>query len=452
MSKLKLSPNLFLEVAELENFRRLIVDEGYKAVFKSMVKNFGITRDSNVNAFEVTATDEENVISIAPGTAWTKDFDRIISREAVTLQAIQSETKTWVILSRAVTNYESGTVSVTTDGTLTGVGTEFTKVLRGGDNFPNAVKFIDSTKNILNYEVINVVSDTSAVIAAPAAAESGIRYGVVGAFTPGFVPSTANELIYEYDSFVVRMIQSETQPEVEEGREFIIAQLNWDSSDMAIVDMRNSCTFNAEPVEEITAAATNIVSVLDVERFGNMLRIGVENGYTVTSFEIRSSALQFRILGGHNNVLGTVSGDTGTIPSYTFAGWTLFNRATGKGVRIVDNANTTLTLASWSGDISLGEGDDFVIVPSVSEIEYQMVASGATTWGGVRSTARFLVTDAAVNIFVPLNAGQTSLTMRFRDVSGQSATAFKAFPQATYQDRIASSQKTLINSVLIVNL
>lgn len=151
-------------------------------------------------------------------------------------------------------NYEPGTVSVATDGTLTGVGTEFTKVLRGGDNFPNAVKFIDSTKNILNYEVINVVSDTSAVIAAPAAAESGIRYGVVGAFTPGFVPSTANELIYEYDSFAVRMIQSETQPEVEEGREFIIAQLNWDSGDMAIVDMRNSCTFNAEPVEEITAA------------------------------------------------------------------------------------------------------------------------------------------------------------------------------------------------------
>ena len=452
MSKLKLSPNLFLEVAELENFRRLIVDEGYKAVFKSMVKNFGIARDSNVNAFEVTATGEENVISIAPGTAWDKDFNRIINLEVVTAQAIQSDTRTWVVLSRAVNNYEPGTVSVATDGTLTGVGTEFTKALRGGDNFPNAVKFIDSTKNILNYEVINVVSDTSAVIAAPAAAESGIRYGVVGAFTPGFVPSTANELIYEYDSFAVRMIQSETQPEVEEGREFIIAQLNWDSSDMAIVDMRNSCTFNAEPVEEITAAATNIVSVLDVERFGNMLRIGVENGYTVTSFEIRSSALQFRILGGHNNVLGTVSGDTGTIPSFTFAGWTLFNRATGKGVRIVDNANTTLTLASWSGDISLGEGDDFVIVPSVSEIEYQMVASGATTWGGVRSTARFPVTDAAVNIFVPLNAGQTSLTMRFRDVSGQSATAFKAFPQATYQDRIASSQKTLINSVLTVNL
>lgn len=54
MSKLKLSPNLFLEVAELENFRRLMVDEGYKAVFKSMVKNFGNRRDYDNNAFEIT--------------------------------------------------------------------------------------------------------------------------------------------------------------------------------------------------------------------------------------------------------------------------------------------------------------------------------------------------------------------------------------------------------------
>lgn len=51
MSKLKLSPNLFLEVAELENFRRLMVDEGYKAVFKSMVKNFGIARDYDQQRF-----------------------------------------------------------------------------------------------------------------------------------------------------------------------------------------------------------------------------------------------------------------------------------------------------------------------------------------------------------------------------------------------------------------
>ena len=69
MSKLKLSPNLFLEVAELENFRRLMVDEGYKAVFKSMVKNFGIARDYDNNAFEITATGEADVVSIAPGVA-----------------------------------------------------------------------------------------------------------------------------------------------------------------------------------------------------------------------------------------------------------------------------------------------------------------------------------------------------------------------------------------------
>ena len=452
MSKLKFSPNLFLEVAELENFRRLMVDEGYKAVFRSMVKNFGIASNSDPNAFEVTATGEANTISIAPGVAWNKDFDRIVSVEAVVAQAIQSDVKTWVVLSRAVTNYEAGTVSVTTDGTLTGVGTEFTKVLRGGDNFPNAVKFIDSTQNILNYEVINVVSDTSAVIAAPAVAENNMRYGVVGAFTPGFVPTTANELIYEYDSFQIRMVQSETAPELQEGHEFIIAQLNWESGEMSIVDMRNSCTFDAEPADEIIAASSNIVSVLNVERYGNMLRIAVENGYTITGFEIRATALQFRILDGHNNVLGLVTGGVGNIPSSAFAGWMLFNRATGKGVRIIDNASTTLTLASWSGDLALGEGDDFVIVPAVADIEYQMVATGATTWQGVRTTARFPVTDVQANIFVPLNSGQTSLALRYRDIDGRSATAFKTFPQSGYKDLIDGMSKFLLNSVLTVTI
>lgn len=452
MSKLKFSPNLFLEVAELENFRRLMVDEGYKAVFRSMVKNFGIARNSDPNAFEVTATGEANTISIAPGAAWNKDFDRIVSVEAVVAQAIQSDVKTWVVLSRAVTNYEAGTVSVTTDGTLTGVGTEFTKVLRGGDNFPNAVKFIDSTQNILNYEVINVVSDTSAVIAAPAVAENNMRYGVVGAFTPGFVPTTANELIYEYDSFQIRMVQSETAPELQEGHEFIIAQLNWESGEMSIVDMRNSCTFDAEPADEIIAASSNIVSVLNVERYGNMLRIAVENGYTITGFEIRATALQFRILDGHNNVLGLVTGGVGNIPSSAFAGWMLFNRTTGKGVRIIDNASTTLTLASWSGDLALGEGDDFVIVPAVADIEYQMVATGATTWQGVRTTARFPVTDVQANIFVPLNSGQTSLALRYRDIDGRSATAFKTFPQSGYKDLIDGMSKFLLNSVLTVTI
>lgn len=452
MSKLKFSPNLFLEVAELENFRRLMVDEGYKAVFRSMVKNFGIASNSDPNAFEVTATGEANTISIAPGVAWNKDFDRIVSVEAVVAQAIQSDVKTWVVLSRAVTNYEAGTVSVTTDGTLTGVGTEFTKVLRGGDNFPNAVKFIDSTQNILNYEVINVVSDTSAVIAAPAVAENNMRYGVVGAFTPGFVPTTANELIYEYDSFQIRMVQSETAPELQEGHEFIIAQLNWESGEMSIVDMRNSCTFDAEPADEIIAASSNIVSVLNVERYGNMLRIAVENGYTITGFEIRATALQFRILDGHNNVLGLVTGGVGNIPSSAFAGWMLFNRATGKGVRIIDNASTTLTLASWSGDLALGEGDDFVIVPAVADIEYQMVATGATTWQGVRTTARFPVTGVQANIFVPLNSGQTSLALRYRDIDGRSATAFKTFPQSGYKDLIDGMSKFLLNSVLTVTI
>ena len=111
-----------------------------------------------------------------------------------------------------------------------------------------------------------------------------------------------------------------------------------------------------------------------------------------------------------------------------------------------------MTLASWSGDLSLGEGDDFVIVPTVADIEYQLTAAGATTWEGVCSTARFPVTDVQTNIFVPLKSGQTTLTLRYRDIDGRAASAFKAFPQSGYKDLIDGMSKFLTNSVLTVNL
>ena len=40
MAKLKLSENLFLEVAELNRFRQFIEDDGWKRVIKSIIKSY----------------------------------------------------------------------------------------------------------------------------------------------------------------------------------------------------------------------------------------------------------------------------------------------------------------------------------------------------------------------------------------------------------------------------
>lgn len=453
MSKLKLSANLFLEVAELENFRRFIVDEGYKAVLKSMINNYGIVRISNRDAFLVSSDATlADTINIAPGVAFTSELDRIVNESEIAIQVPASDIKTWIVISRSVTNYEKGTVSVTTDGTLTGSGTEFTKVLRGGDNFSNAVKFIDSKNNVLSYEVVNVVSDTSAVIAAPAVAENNIRYGVVGAFTPGFIPSASNELIYEHDSCQIRLVQSASKPEIQDGIEFILAEINWDSGSMAVVDMRDTCTFNTEYSSTVNGVNTETVSLRSIERIGNTVRIGIENAYIIGSFEIRPASSQFIITTGHNNVIGSTFVDKSNIPNDAFAGWKLFNRATGISVEISGNSNNILNLKTWNSGITIGEGDDFIIVPPYDEIEIQMVASGANVWGAVRTVNKFHITDGGMNIFVPLRSGQTSIKMSYRYISNQTPSKFYDFPQEMYSDGISATSKILMNSTLIVNI
>ena len=47
MSKLKFSPNLFLEVNELNRLVKFLDDDGYKRAFKALVKSFGIVQNSS---------------------------------------------------------------------------------------------------------------------------------------------------------------------------------------------------------------------------------------------------------------------------------------------------------------------------------------------------------------------------------------------------------------------
>ena len=39
---IKFSPNLFLEVAELNRFKRSMVDDGYKKAIKCLARSFGV--------------------------------------------------------------------------------------------------------------------------------------------------------------------------------------------------------------------------------------------------------------------------------------------------------------------------------------------------------------------------------------------------------------------------
>ena len=380
MAKLKLSENLFLEVAELNRFRQFIEDDGWKRVIKSIIKSYGIVQDEQNTYFKVTKQDNGNII-INPGLAFDSNLNAIVLNETLTREVVNpgANLPMWLILRRAVHNNEQGTVSVTADGTLVGVNTEFTKVLRGQPNFPTKIKF-DSQVNTSEYEVVQVNSDSSAIIAGAVTAESGLKYSVMGTFTPGYTPADENKLIYEFDSCEIVSVVSAGVPTLNPD-EYLIASLVWDELGiLTVTDQRVSQMFNsdysvnhqtAEGIDFMTSLVqASIVSGINaVNTVSADLELILEHGYTVTSqqLEISEAANMFIILSGSCNYLGS-----DMIPTNAVNGWLLVNRANMVSANIINNVYNTLYLESVPGDLLLESGNDFVVVPNFREIEYEV--------------------------------------------------------------------------------
>lgn len=385
MSRLKFSENLFLEVNELQRLVKFLSDDGYKLAMKSLSKSFGIVENSGNTYFKVTnKAGTSNVVVINPGVAFTTQMNAIIMDNALEMQIFNTGVNRWLVLSRAVKNTETGTVTINIDGSLSGIGTEFTKVLRGQPNFPTKVRF-ESTRNSGEYEVVSVVSDTSAVLSGSFVNESGLQYSVIGTFTPGFQPIVDNKLIYEYDSYNIRIVDSADKPSVS-ADEFIIAGITFDDAGgMNISDERIYSMFNNPYVQQggssDDASKNPLASLLSVSAVGGInavntvsvdLELIVEHGYTISKFELvtTSTSNSFNILSGSSNYIGT-----GDIPDGLFNGWLLVNRTNMKYAKIDSSSNKSLFVSNFDTSIILDNNNDFIVVPNFLEMEYEVKLS-----------------------------------------------------------------------------
>ena len=85
MSKLKISENLFLEVAELQRFRDFITEDGWKTFAKSIVKSYGIVENETNSNYKPSKVDGSNdTIQINSGLAFDTQFRAIVSQNAET--------------------------------------------------------------------------------------------------------------------------------------------------------------------------------------------------------------------------------------------------------------------------------------------------------------------------------------------------------------------------------
>lgn len=469
MSRLKFSSNLFLEVNELQRFNKFLEEDGWKRAMKAISKNFGIVENASNSYFKVTARSGSNsVIVINAGIAFDSNMDAIVMTDDLELSVGNTGSNRWVILSRAVTNEEQGTVSINSDGSLSGIGTEFTKVLRGQPNFPVKVKF-NSTSNNGEYEVVSVTSDTSALLSGSFVNQSNIKYSVVGTFTPGFQPTEDNKMIYEYDSYNIEVVDSEDRPAVSED-EFILAMISFDASgSMNVSDERIRYMFNNPYTQsdESDNSTDPLVSLLSTGVVGGIHAVGsaaaefeliMEHGYTVTRHELltTSTSNTFNIISGQSNFLGT-----GNIPDGMFRGWLLVNRANMKYALIDDNSNKSLYISNLDTSIILDSGNDFIIVPNCNEIEYEVTVSNNVDRPNIpfyfRSSIWNLYTRAKVHAFYPSNVvenfdNQVTITIKYRlmDNSGKQQP-FRNLAIAQFEN-VNGQTETLSESSFVVDL
>lgn len=470
MSRLKFSSNLFLEVNELQRFNKFIEEDGWKRAMKAITKNFGIVENASNTYFKVTSKAGSNsIIVINAGLAFDSNMDAIVMEEDLELSVANTGQKRWVILSRGVTNQEKGTVNVNSDGSLSGIGTEFTKVLRGQPNFPVKVK-LDSTQNTEEYEVVSVSSDTSALLSGSFVNENGMKYSVIGTFTPGFQPTDENKMIYEYDSYSISVVDSADRPTVSSD-EFILAVISFnESGGMSVSDERINHMLNNPYVQssaESDKATDPLVSLLSTSIVGGIRSAGsvsaeieliMEHGYTVTTFEMQTTPTSntFVILNGQCNFLST-----GNIPDSVFKGWLLVNRANMKHAVIDDNSNKSLFISNFDSSIIQENNNDFIVVPNFLEIEYEVKVSGNIDRPAIpfyfRSSIWNLYTRAKVYAYFPSEdvenfSDEVTISVKYRLIynSGKQQP-FGNLAVAQFEN-VNGQSETLAESSFTVNL
>ena len=474
MSKLKISENLFLETNELQRAQRFFTTEGWQRAVRALVKRYGVVQNEDLSSFAVVASASANSIDVMPGLAFNSQMEAIVSRSRVTIAigaAVTGQDK-WIVLRRAITNDEVGTVAVQTDGSIIGTGTEFTKVLRGQPNFPTQVRFTTSAHNIYEYEVVSVVSDTSAVLSGSFTAETGLKYSVVGTFTPGFVPSLGNKEIYEYDGFEIEVVNSASKPTVT-ADEFVIAQLRYSVlGGYTIVDLRGDCAFSGETVlsDEESAGENPFVSLLSVQRVGGRaegerfarLEFVVEYGYKVESFNYISTenGWLLTVLSGSCNALSTAPS---SFPNGMFNGFIVVNRENMRAVKVLSQEGNQFTIENRQ-DASklLSDNSDLIIVPDFTHLEVMVQAESNVLFPTVPFTKETGAADGMLRMTVELeyprenNASLESyvnLKLKYRMFSSEGYRGYPfTFNAGTYHDYTDDSDKSVIGGAMVINL
>lgn len=244
----KTNEDQFLGKQELNRIKRSLQLDGYQRAMLAMSGTYGVVKipvDVSFDALKIIQGSTVPKLTLKAGMA-IDIFSQITRVDGDQVDVLTTPTDSvlrYVIISYDKDNREEGDLTLSTDGSMVGNGnTLFTDVLRGAPNFPVKIKFPNSVSNLGEYEVLSVTDDLNAkIVGASFVAEIGLRYEVVGTFTPGKIVPSPDKLIYEYDFYKIRL---DVSPALISNIEFLLASVSSNGVATTINDLRASNLYN----------------------------------------------------------------------------------------------------------------------------------------------------------------------------------------------------------------
>lgn len=429
MSEIKFVGDEFLEKEELNRFKDFITDKGYiqnllndtakygfvsfgnkskdsfslapsiglKLKFLS-TNNFFIDENGDLGTnknlvYAIKRCAEEAVENLPNTIFYSQDPNDIY----VPFSAACLNVGYWIRATYLQTPIEKGICSISTDGTVTGVGTEFTQILRNQiSRFPSVVQFINSESgNTYEYTVAEVSSDTQITLTGDSGmftVESGLMYKVIGTFTPGYVPPSEDKDIFQYDSVLLEFIKetvSNTEPTnfiTNPDTQFCVGRVLNNGTTISYEDKRRdfyqSKSFSEQSLQSINPDNATLFGVESIKNPNlytaqDFKEIVFGWGFRSDTYSIDPENYKITITSG----LGGRFTNSGVFASNDFDGWRLYNDTTNKYYTIQSSIKSSSSILLYFDNLNPDDFDgstNLYIVPDCEEIEIKLYPNSLT--------------------------------------------------------------------------
>lgn len=393
MSYIKIAEELFLGTIELQRFQQFMQEEGFIKYIRKISTEFGLI-DSLKDIFDNGLVEKSSISgAIKIKSIFAIDSDGLfLSREPLdNIELINDNQWYWLKISHNYNTFEGGFVNIDQYGNLTGIDTEFIKIFRGQPDFPTKIKFINPIyPNILNnnleYEILEIIDNTNAKLQGSFVAETNLQFSIVGTFTEGHIPPTQNKYPFQYDTVKGELILGNTIPSYTPGKEFFLARVKRNGTNIYIEDKRSAFRLKLESdyfLNELPLKQNPLIGIEEL-KFDSSLSTKEKN-IVYISWCFRANNYTFDPT---TNLLTITYGKGGIFKDTNFSsifndgdfnGWRIYTSIKGNiYLRILNSIKdgSTLKLTLMNGDVDiLSSSYELIIAPPAEEIEIICTAS-----------------------------------------------------------------------------